>query len=354
MKKVTAFSSIILLAFGFQSVLYAAVAPRMTLTSSLNPSTYGQNVTFKSKVDSGSHTPTGSVSFYDGATFLGNVSLTGDSAQTTAVNLAAGGHTIKAVYSGDGNFRSDSTTITQTVNKAPPAVMLASSLNPSTFGQNVTFKAKVDSGTHTPTGSVTFYDGASSLGTVSLTGDTAQVSTAALTSGAHSIKAVYGGDSNFRSDTTTITQTVNKAGPAVTLTSSLNPSTFGQNVTFKAKVDSGTHTPTGSVTFYDGVTSLGNVSLTGDSAQVTAVNLIAGSHTIKAVYSGDANFRSDSTTITQTVNKAGPTVTLASSLNPSTFGQNVTFKAKVDSGTHTPTGIVTFYDGAIPVGVWVP
>src|SRR2546426_364913 len=206
MKKVTAFSSIILLAFGFQSVLYAAVAPRMTLTSSLNPSTYGQNVTFKSKVDSGSHTPTGSVSFYDGATFLGNVSLTGDSAQTTAVNLAAGGHTIKAVYSGDGNFRSDSTTITQTVNKAPPAVTLASSLNPSTFGQNVTFKAKVDSGTHTPTGSVTFYDGASSLGTVSLTGDSAQVTAVNLIAGSHTIKAVYTGDANFRSDSTTVTQ----------------------------------------------------------------------------------------------------------------------------------------------------
>src|SRR2546426_911530 len=263
MKKVTAFSSIILLAFGFQSVLYAAVAPRMTLTSSLNPSTYGQNVTFTVHVDDSTLvlTPTGNVTFYDGANSLGNFSLIGDSAQVSTGALTAGGHTIKAVYSGDGNFSSDSTTITQTVNKAPPAVTLASSLNPSTFGQNVTFKAKVDSGTHTPTGSVTFYDGASSLGTV---------------------------------------------------------------------------------------------SLTGDSAQVTAVNLIAGSHTIKAVYTGDANFRSDSTTVTQAVNKAGPTVTLASSLNPSTFGQNVTFKAKVDSGTHTPTGIVTFYDGAIPVGVWVP
>src|SRR2546426_271269 len=352
MKKVTAFSSIILLAFGFQSVLYAAVAPRMTLTSSLNPSTYGQNVTFTVHVDDSTLvlTPTGNVTFYDGANSLGNFSLIGDSAQVSTGALTAGPHTLKSVYSGDSNFNSDSTTITQTVNQAPPAVTLASSLNPSTFGQNVTFKAKVDSGTHTPTGSVTFYDGASSLGTVSLTGDTAQVSTAALTSGAHSIKAVYSGDANFRSDSTTITQTVNKAGATVTLTSSLNPSTFGQNVTFKAKVDSGIHTPTGSVAFYDGATSLGNVSLTGDSAQATAVNLSAGSHTIKAVYSGDGNFRSDSTTITQTVNKAAPTVTLTSSLNPSIFGQSVTFKAKVDSGTHTPTGSVTFYDGASSLG----
>src|SRR5205807_2642261 len=145
---------------------------------------------------------TGSVTFFDEATSLGNVSLTGDSAQATAVDLSAGSHTIKAVYGGDGNFRSDSTTITQTVNKAGPAVTLASSLNPSTFGQSVTFKAKVDSGTHTPTGSVTFYDGATSLGNITLVGDSAQVSTATLTAASHTIKAVYSGDANFRSDST--------------------------------------------------------------------------------------------------------------------------------------------------------
>src|SRR3989441_2485494 len=145
------------------------------------------------------------------------------------------------------------------------------------------------------------------------------------------IKAVYSGDSNFRSDSTTITQTVNQASPTVTLTSSLNPATFGQNVTFKAKVDSGTHTPTGSVTFYDGATSLGNASLAGDSAQLSTSTLTGGSHTIKAVYSGSTNFKSDSTSVTQTVNQAAPTVTLTSSLNPSTYGQNVTFKAKVDN-----------------------
>jgi len=121
-------------------------------------------------------------------------------------------------------------------------------------------------------------------------------------------------------------------------------------VTFKAKVDSGTHTPTGSVTFYDGAISLGNVSLTGDSAQATAVNLTAASHTIKTVYGGDGNFRSDSTTITQTVNKAGPAVTLTSGLNPSTFGQNVTFKAKVDSGTTRPRGPSRFMTVATSLG----
>src|SRR5207245_5370250 len=141
---------------------------------------FGQNVTFKAKVNNASGTPTGSVTFFDGVTPLGNVSLTGDSAQVSSASLSAASHTIKAVYSGDGNFKSDSTTVTQTVNQAAPTVTLASSLNPSTFGQNLSFKAKVDNASGTPTGSVTFYDGVTSLGIVSLVGDSAQVSSASL------------------------------------------------------------------------------------------------------------------------------------------------------------------------------
>src|SRR5207245_2916157 len=150
------------------------------------------------------------VTFYDGATSLGNVSLVGDSAQLSTASLSAASHAIKAVYSGDGNFRSDSATVTQTVNQASPTVTLASNLNPSTFGQNVTFKAKVDNASGTPTGNVTFYDGAASLGNVSLLGDSAQLSSASLSPASHAIKAVYSGDSNFKSDSATVTQGVDR------------------------------------------------------------------------------------------------------------------------------------------------
>ena len=62
----------------------------MTLTSSLNPSVYAQNVTFRVTVTNSSHTPTGSVNFYDGATLLGNVALSGDSALISSATLTAG------------------------------------------------------------------------------------------------------------------------------------------------------------------------------------------------------------------------------------------------------------------------
>src|SRR5437016_3544324 len=117
------------------------------------------------------------------------------------------------------------------------------------------------------------------------------MSTASLSAASHAIKAVYSGDSIFKSDSATVTQVVNQAAPTVTLASSVNPSTFGQNVTFKAKVDNASGTPTGSVTFYDGATSLGNVSLSGDSAQVSTASLSAASHSIKSVYSRDSNFK---------------------------------------------------------------
>jgi len=88
---------------------------------------------------------------------------------------------------------------------------LVSSLNPSTVGQGVTFTAGVSAvapATGTPTGSVTFKDGGTTLSTVILAGGQASYSTAALNSGSHTISAVYSGDSTFSSSTGSLMQTV--------------------------------------------------------------------------------------------------------------------------------------------------
>src|SRR5207248_172253 len=122
---------------------------------------------------------------------------------------------------------------------------LASSQNPSVFGQSVTFTATVAPvapGNTTPTGTVTFKDGATAIGTGTLapgTGATATATftTATLAVGSHSITAVYGGDATHTTSTSPIlTQVVNKASTATTVTSSLNPSLFNQSVTFTATV----------------------------------------------------------------------------------------------------------------------
>ena len=87
--------------------------------------------------------------------------------------------------------------------------------------------------------------------------------------------------------------TVTKGDTTVATTASPNPSVFGQLVTFTATVSSGLAIPipTGTVTFKDGAITLGTATLDGNGrATFTTTALEVGSHTITAVYAGDANF----------------------------------------------------------------
>ncbi|HSU44995.1 MAG TPA: Ig-like domain-containing protein [Casimicrobiaceae bacterium] len=185
---------------------------------------------------------------------------------------------------------------------------LASSLNPSTLGQSVTFTATVTGAS--PTGTVQFKNGAANLGgPVTLNGSgIAALATSALTQGSHAITAVYGGDVNNASSTSPVlTQIVNASAVGATttaLTSSLNPSTLGQAVTFTATVTGAS--PTGSVQFFNGASSLGTTTLAGGTATLTTSALTQGTHAITAAYSGDAsNAASTSPAVQQVVNAGG-------------------------------------------------
>src|SRR5204862_3136957 len=111
--------------------------------------------------------------------------------------------------------------------------------------------------------------------------------------------------------------------------------------------------PTGTVTFKDGATALATNSLSAGQATYTNSALSVGAHSITAVYNGDVNFNtSTNSPLTQTVSKADTTNTLASSVNPSVFGQPVIFTntvSAVSPGSGTPTGTVTFKDGTTPL-----
>jgi len=171
-----------------------------TLASSVNPSSVGQAVTFTATVasTSGSGTPTGTVTFADGGTTLGTATLSGGQASFTTSALAAGNHTITASYGGDANFSASiSSAFTQTVGAAATAATLTSSVNPSNMGQAVTFTATVTSSAGTPTGTVTFKDGAAALGTATLAAGVATLTTSSLTLGSHTITASYAGAGNF-------------------------------------------------------------------------------------------------------------------------------------------------------------
>src|SRR5204863_1117420 len=115
-----------------------------------------------------------------------------------------------------------------------------------------------------------------------------------------------------------------------TLTSSLNPSSFGNSVTFTATVSPGSSTlpATGTVLFKDGATTLGtgSVSLVGTlyKATITTSSLTTGNHPITAVYSGDANFnQSSSAVLTQVVTAPATTRTVTSEVTMEVVPFNV-------------------------------
>ncbi|MGH3769262.1 MAG: Ig-like domain repeat protein [Pseudonocardiaceae bacterium] len=179
---------------------------------------------------------------------------------------------------------------------------LASSANPATFGQPVTFTAAVNS-TGTPTGSVTFSSDGNPLGTIGLTGGQATLTTSALPAGPHTITANYGGDPAVSPSSATLTQTVNTAATTTALTSSANPALPGQAVTLTATVTSPAGTPTGQVTFTSDGTALGTVSLTGGQATLTTSALAIGGHSISAGYGPDPNFATSSATLAFVVDR---------------------------------------------------
>jgi hypothetical protein len=280
------------------------------LATSANP-VYGAPVTLTATVTSTGGTPTGNVTFYlkDGFNIVGVAPLVGNQASIQITGLSVGAHTYNATYMGTGSLAVSSAAITFSVNKAPTTTVInSSSLNPSTYGQPVTFTATVTStaGAGVPTGTITFDKGGATLGsgTVNGSGVATYTTTATqLTGGSDSITAVYNPDTNHaKSTSVAFTQTVKPEASSTAFTSSPNPSTVGQLVTLTATVTATVGTPTGSVVFKNGTTTLGTVALSAGTATMTYRFPSQGSFSLKAAYQGSVNNAPSSFTLTQTVN----------------------------------------------------
>src|SRR5208283_5398768 len=241
----------------------------VTLASSANPSVYGSPVTFTATVTPG--TATGTVTFTDGSTTLGMGTISGGTATYSTSALASGPHSITASYGGDTNDNSStSTSLTQTVNKTNTTVTLASSANPSALGASVTFTATV--APTTATGTVTFTDGSTTLGTGTINAGKATFSISTLAVGSNSITASYGGDTNDNSSTSTVlTQTINSAPQVVT--TSLPAGTAGTSY-------SATLAATGGTSPYRWSISSGSLpaglSLNANTGAITGTPTVAG------------------------------------------------------------------------------
>jgi uncharacterized protein (TIGR03437 family) len=281
----------------------------VTLTSSLNPSTYGDSVTLTATLSPAS--ATGTVTFYDTLTYsnpfyssttaVDIATVVNGQAAWTTKTFSLGRHQLTATYSGDANFFGNtSAPLNQTVSAAKPLVTLTSSANPSSFAQSILLTATVSDAF--ATGGVTFMDGRSVLGTSGISQGVAKLPVSTLSVGSHSLAAVYVGDSNDNQGTSPIiTQTV-VAGVAatVTLTASSNPATYGQSLTLTAGLSA--PDATGLVTFYDGIAVLGTSGLVAGQTSITINVLPAGQRRLRAYYSGDGTYNPvTSTILTETV-----------------------------------------------------
>jgi uncharacterized repeat protein (TIGR03803 family) len=329
-----------------------------TLISSLNPSAFNQSVTFTATViASDGGTPTGTVTFTaDGSNVLGAVSLSSGQAAQSTSSLKAGSHSIVASYSGDNSYQpSASAALIQTVQMASSSLSIASDIDPSIYGQGVTFTASV-----TPqfggkaTGIVTFFNSANTIGGATVSGNKATLTYSALAVGTADIQASYSGDSNVAGSTSPVLfQVVKKATTTTAAISSLNPAFVGQTITFTATVTSQHQgAVSGTVDFKSGALSLGSAMLVNGQASIDASFSASGAHSITAKYLGDENNTgSTSPALKQAVNKYPSSTAIASSLNPSMVGQEVTFTATVTVTTNgSPTGTVTFKSGTTVLG----
>jgi hypothetical protein len=238
---------------------------------------------------------------------------------------------------------------------------LTSFPNPSNFNQSVAFTATVVGNAAAPTGTVTFYDAGVAIGsgTLAPTGvadtsaTTFNIST--LIPGTHNITACYIVTTDFGPSCSGILVQTVLAPSTTTVTGLTSPIYYGQIIGDTALITVNGSGTGGTITVYiDNVNVCVLMVVPGTTSTcppTTGVGYNAGNHSFYAVFSGDAQF-SGSQTPTYTV-QILPDITLltvASLLNPSTVGQSVTFQATISGNYASPTGPITFYDGATAIG----
>jgi len=388
----------------------ALAATTTTVTSSANPVAVDQPVTLTATVAGppGAGTPTGTVTFMDGTTLLGTAPLaagpqagSGVASLTLAALLSfpdnryglphwpgGGPQPITAAYSGDAGFQAGTSAFfTQVVAKVPDTFEVASTpylivgqpvrlvAGVGTFVVADSFRSPITS----IGGTITFYDGATPLGTVPIVdgpqgrlvyvGGSASLTVPPLALGPHTFRATYSGDAFFYQNANSApTQDLEPAPTTTSLAVVPGVPAGGQAVALSAIVvgpnygstgESGP-VPGGTITFYDFGAPLGTVPVTpvpapgssqdGASAGFTIPKLGPGAHAFRAVYSGNAN---DSTSgSTGSVPTSTPLASSVNPADPNPPGAPVTVTATVaaPAGGQAPGGTVAFYDGLTLLG----
>jgi hypothetical protein len=343
-----------------------------TLTAILHPSVVGSPV------------PTGTLAFSALGISLGSTTLSGGTASiqvpaATTQTLPVGDVRITASYSGDSFYASsDLATIidilnpnysTQTALTATAGGSSASSIQAGSF---VTLTAVVSAPQPVKYGYVAFYDGTTILGQtqiIQLSPGQASFSTNLLGIGVHSLSAQYLGFSPptaeqgldfFRpSISPPVPVTVTGATTTATLTASASSVTANTVLTLTVNVSSTQGTPIGGVTFLDGTTPLGTMTLDSNgSAVFSTVTLNAGINSLSAEYAANGIYAgSASTAVSVTVNAAStslqPTTTQLISVTPASGAGGALATVQV-TGAQSSGSVTLLVDGSIAGTVGLP
>lgn len=334
-----------------------------TVTTPINNVVYGTTDSFNVAVTSnaGSGVPTGTITVATSGpnSQAGQKTLhldaTGQATFDTTIFpqslLLAGPNTITVSYSGDVDHTAATGTVTFTIAKATTTLGLTTSPNPSAAGASVTLS------THftipfggTPTGTITFFDGTSSLGSVTPDQIDSSIVVSNLSTGSHSITAQYSGDANFTGSTSTATvQVVNPATTTTAVLPSANPVLPNTPITFGVAVTSSA-APTGSVQLAIDGLNVTTIQLSGGAGLYKSSGLSLGSHVVTATYSGDSSNLASSGTVTVNVDASATSFALTATPQTPLFGESVTLDVALTSPAGVPTGSVTLTDSGNPVG----
>jgi autotransporter-associated beta strand protein len=278
--------------------------------------------------------------------------------------ISVGTHHISASYLGDSNYfaSSSSGSLSQTVTKAGTTITVASPAGSAVYGAAPITATVAPQFLGGPTGTVTFFNNGLAIETdpVLSVGGSQVATLKPLSPGNYHITATYSGDTDFLPNavSNTIPQTVLQAQTTVQVSSSSNPSIFGQPVVFTGTISPvppgasqpGSLLPSGTANLIiDGAPVQSNVAVVSGVVNFAAINNlpIAGSpHSVQIVYNGDTNYSGNNNTLSpgQTVTPAPTTTSVTSNHNPSVFGQSVTFTAVVSASpsTQTPDGTLAW------------
>jgi hypothetical protein len=331
------------------TVTVGGTATSLTLTPSVPTAKVLTSISFVATAPTG---VTGTVYFYDGALTLGSatISTTTHLATLAVATLTAGTHNVTATYAGSTTYQAATSSPAQViVTQNTPTLQLttqqanATAVNVAMSGTLALSPANSGAANPAPSVPIQFLDGTTVLGSVPLSYTlnyhtyNSSFTTTALKPGPHTLTASFAGDTNYAPANSNV-QTINIGLTTTTVTSSTSnvgtgiPFTLTANVA--AQIPSATAI-TGTVTFYDGTTPIGTATVTSGVATLSTATLTGvGTHSITAVYSGDANYYTSTSSTAVSIVTVTPNFTIA--VSPTSLTVN-----RGGTGTLSITSTVT-------------